>query len=410
MSGEIRVPRLGWSMDEGTFVEWLKKEGDPVAPGDPLFVLEGDKSAQDIEALDAGVLRAIPDGPKPGDLVKVGQLIGRLEPAGAVADRPAVPPAEPAALALAPAIEPVAAPTLEPPPPAPSRSGDGERRDGPSGTSTSSPRARRVARELGVDWTLVPGTGRGGRVRERDVRAVAPAASPTSDSSVPLSATRRTIAERMLTSLRNTAPVTLTTRAVVSNLVLLRNQFQATARSADAVVPSYTDLVVKLVARVLVDHPWLNARREGDRVVLLSDIHIGIAVDTDNGLVVPVIRDVARLGVRQVAARSRELIGKARERALLPEDQRGGTFTVTNLGMYGIDAFTPILNPPETAILGLGAIRRDPVYAEGDRIVPCDRMTLSLTFDHQVVDGGPAARFLQDLGRGLENIAALLVD
>jgi pyruvate dehydrogenase E2 component (dihydrolipoamide acetyltransferase) len=214
----------------------------------------------------------------------------------------------------------------------------------------------------------------------------------------------------MLTSLRNTAPVTLTTRAAASNLVLLRNQFQATARSADAIVPSYTDLVVKLVARVLSDHPWLNARREGDRVVLLSDIHIGIAVDTDNGLVVPVIRDVARLGVRQLAARSRDLIGKARERTLLPDDQRGGTFTVTNLGMYGIDAFTPILNPPETAILGLGAIHRDPVYAEGDRIVPCERMTLSLTFDHQVVDGGPAARFLQDLGRGLENIAALLVD
>jgi pyruvate dehydrogenase E2 component (dihydrolipoamide acetyltransferase) len=393
MSGEVRVPRLGWSMDEGTFVEWLKTEGEPVAAGEPLFVLESEKSAQEIEAIDAGRLRWLPDGPKPGDTVKVGQLIGRLETAGdavdiapVVAPKPSAPLAAPSTVAR-PSPPPVAAP------------------------AASSPRARRVARELGVDWTAVGGTGRGGRVRERDVRAAAPTEpARAADTVVSISATRRTIAERMVASLRATAPVTLTSRAVATNLVALRNQFKATAKSADDPVPGVTDLVIKLVARVLADHPWLNARREGDRTILNADAHIGMAVDTDAGLFVPVIRDVARLSVRQVATRSRALIEKARQRGLTPDDQRGGTFTVTNLGMYGVDAFTPIINAPETAILGLGALRREPVCGEGDRIVPCHVMTLSLTFDHQVVDGGPAARFLRDVCHGLENIAALLVE
>jgi pyruvate dehydrogenase E2 component (dihydrolipoamide acetyltransferase) len=403
MSGEIRVPRLGWSMDEGTFVQWLKRDGETVAPGDPLFVLEGDKSAQDIEAIDAGVLRWLPDGPKPGELVKVGQLIGRLEPAGSVADAsgdgPEMPPAVAEPAAPAPVVRTAQAASQGP-----------VEIGRASETVASSPRARRVARELGVDWKGVRGTGRGGRVRERDVRAAVPATSRAVDTAVPITATRRTIGDRMLASLRTTAPVTLTTRADASNLVRLRNQFKATAATADAIVPDYHDLVIKLLARVLADHPGLNARREGDRIVRLSDVHIGIAVDTDAGLFVPVIRDVTRLSVRQVAAQSRERVRKARERGLSADDQRGGTFTVTNLGMYGIEAFTPIINPPETAILGLGAIRREPVCLADGRVVPGDVMTLSLTFDHCVVDGGPAARFLHDLAHGLENIAALLVE
>jgi pyruvate dehydrogenase E2 component (dihydrolipoamide acetyltransferase) len=225
----------------------------------------------------------------------------------------------------------------------------------------------------------------------------------------PLSPTRRTIAARMLASAQRTAPVTLTTRADASNLVRLRHQFKATDRSGGEDTPSYTDLIIKLVAQVLADHPWLNARREGDAVVLPTEIHIGLAVDTEAGLVVPVIRDIATLGVRQIAACSRGLIARARAGELTPEDQRGGTFTVTNLGMYGVDAFTPLINLPETAILGIGTIRREPSLTDDDRVVPRDVLTLSLTFDHQVVDGAPAARFLQDLSRGLENIGALLV-
>jgi pyruvate dehydrogenase E2 component (dihydrolipoamide acetyltransferase) len=212
----------------------------------------------------------------------------------------------------------------------------------------------------------------------------------------------------MLTSSQQTAAVTLTTRADATNLVSLRHQFKTTH---SAVVPTYTDVVVKLVAVALAQHPVMAGRLEKGTVVLAGrdELHIGMAVDTQAGLLVPVLRNVAALSLPELAAKSQELVELARSGTLQLEDMSGGVFTVTNLGSFGIDAFTPIINMPETAILGLGAIRREAVVLEDDRIVAGDQITLSLTFDHRLADGAPAARFLQTVVQAIENPSAWLL-
>lgn len=208
----------------------------------------------------------------------------------------------------------------------------------------------------------------------------------------------------MVKSLQTTAPVTLTTTVDATNMVNLRRQFKESGRDA----PAFLDIIVKLAALVLREHPNLNARWADDRIELSDEAHVGIAVDTEAGLFVPVLRDAGALGLGRIAELTRDLARRARERKLLPGEMQGGTFTVTNLGAFGVESFTPIINPPECAILGLGRIARQPVM-DGERVVPRDRMTLSLTFDHRVVDGAPAARFLQDLGRRVENPAPWLI-
>jgi pyruvate dehydrogenase E2 component (dihydrolipoamide acetyltransferase) len=203
----------------------------------------------------------------------------------------------------------------------------------------------------------------------------------------------------MLASHRSTAPVTLTTTADATNLVNLRNQFKAVDGDG---VPSYTDFFVKLTASALVKHPLLNARWEREQIVVLPDIHIGIAVDTDAGLFVPVVRDVATLGIRQLSAQTRYLAARARAGQLTANELSGGSFTVTNLGAFDIDAFTPIINYPQCAILGIGRIERRPAVV-GEQIVAREQVTLSLTFDHRIVDGAPASRFLQTLRNLIQN-------
>jgi pyruvate dehydrogenase E2 component (dihydrolipoamide acetyltransferase) len=272
-----------------------------------------------------------------------------------------------------------------------------------------------VARELGVDWTELRGTGRTGRIRECDVQAAfkrhqvtapALAAQPTGRH-IPLSSIRKTIAHRTRASLQTTAAVTLTTEADATNLVNLRGQFQSAAATkpgagAKPLVPTYTDLIVKLTAAALQQHPMLMAQWTDEGLFLPDGIHIGIAVDTEAGLVAPVVREVPALTLRQLAAESRTLIELAHTRRLPADKLSGGTFTVTNLGMYGIDAFTPIIDPPQSSILGIGRIRREPAVVD-DRIVPRERMTLSLTFDHRTIDGAPAARFLNTVRLYVEN-------
>jgi pyruvate dehydrogenase E2 component (dihydrolipoamide acetyltransferase) len=241
------------------------------------------------------------------------------------------------------------------------------------------------------------GSGRNGRVRERDVATVAPAKSQAAS----LTPTRKAIASRMVESRQTTAPVTLTSLVDATNLVNLRGQFKAAG--ADP-VPSYTDFLLKLTAVALQKHTLLASRWTDAGIVPAASIDIGIAVDTDAGLLVPVIRDVPALGLRAVAAQSRTLIERARKGELTSREMTGACFTVTNLGAFGIDAFTPIINPPECAILGVGRIARRPVM-DGDRVVGRELVTLSLTFDHRVVDGAPAARFLQTLAACVQNPA-----
>jgi pyruvate dehydrogenase E2 component (dihydrolipoamide acetyltransferase) len=252
---------------------------------------------------------------------------------------------------------------------------------------------------LNLDVSQVRGSGRNGRVRERDVAALAPPVHPQPTG--PLSATRKAIAARMVASHKTTAPVTLTSSVDATNLVNLRRQFKAAGSEP---VPAYTDFFLALVAVALAKHPLLGAHWTDSGIVPAAQLDIGIAVDTDAGLLVPVVRDVPALGLRELATRSRELIERARRGELTARDMSGGCFTITNLGAFGVDAFTPIINPPECAILGVGRIERRPVM-DGDRVVGRERVTLSLTFDHRVVDGAPAARFLQALAACVENPA-----
>jgi len=372
----ISIPRLGWNMEEGVFVEWLKADGDTVKPGDAVFRLEGEKATDDIETLDAGVLHIPANGPKPGDRLAVGAMIGYLLQAGETA--PESRRAEDVS-PLLPTGEQVAYAPRSP-------------------QMVVTPRARRLAARLGVDTSHVNGSGHNGRVRERDIAAIA---KPRAASELAASH-RRAIAARMMESRQTTAPVTLTSQVDASNLVNLREQFKSVANGS--AVPSYTDFLVKFVAVALQKHPLLASRWTDTGIVPAISIDIGVAVDTEAGLLVPVIRAVPTLGLREVAARSRELVDLARSGKLTSRDMQGGCFTITNLGAFGIDAFTPIINPPECAILGVGRIERRPVM-DGDRVIGRELVTLSLTFDHRIVDGAPAARFLQTLAACIENPA-----
>jgi pyruvate dehydrogenase E2 component (dihydrolipoamide acetyltransferase) len=419
----ITIPRLGWNMEEGVFGGWLKADGDTVRAGDRLFVLESDKSSEEIESFDGGILRIPADGPKAGDKFAVGATIGFLvESVGQAASLPSAGQAG----SLPHGPEPVASPAvrrlarqrgmdlakvngsgpggrieaadLEPP-------ASRERQRPERFRQAISPRARRVARELNVDCATIRGTGTTGRVRESDVRAAAQTnKQATNERLIPHTSIRRAIAARLVESVRQTVPVTLTTSVDATNLVNLRAQFKNA--SGDS-IPSHTDLLVKLSAIALRQHPLLCGQWTDAGIRLPETIHIGIAVDTDAGLIVPVIRDVLALDIRQLAARSRELIERARIGKLSTSDMQGGCFTISNLGNMGIDAFTPIINYPECAVLGVGRIARRPMVV-GDAIVARDQLTLSLTFDHRIVDGAPAARFLQTMAQAIEDPAVRL--
>lgn len=392
MAIAITIPRLGWNMEEGIFAGWLKQDGELVRAGDPLFSLEGDKATQDVESIDPGILRIPPTAPAIGAKVIVGAVIGYLVEAGAASDLDV------------PSLRPDDEAEVRPTPEAPAASVAPER----GNRTRSTPLARRIARDLGIDLTRLAGSGNGGRIRKADVLRAAKADDrPASARSIPISPARRTIAARMVASGTTAAPVTLTTTVDATNLVSLRRQYKE-AGSPARLVPSIADLFAKLTALALRDHPMLNSRWADDRIELSEAIHIGIAVDTEAGLLVAVLRDVERLSLSQIAERSRAVIERIRARRFSLEDISGGTFTITNLGAFGIESFTPIINPPECAILGLGRIARQPVMV-GEQVVARERMALSLTFDHRIVDGAPAARFLQDLAAKVENPSPWLI-
>jgi pyruvate dehydrogenase E2 component (dihydrolipoamide acetyltransferase) len=403
-------------MEEAAFVEWLKKDGDEVKAGEPLFSVETDKAVQEIESLDAGILRLTPSSPKKDDKVRVADVLAYL-----------VAPGEAA---------PTGAPRLEcggstplPPPPRQAATDESAVKPAHSKANVSeesavqrpvSPRAARRALQTGVDLRAVQGTGKGGRIREADVVAALkgktgpapvapspapPVAPPIPGREVPVTTLRRTIADRMHRSKTLTAPVTLTTRVDAGALVRLREEMKAKAKGKN--VPAYGDIILREVAQALLEHPALNARWEDDHIRFPDSVNIGFAVDTEAGLVVPVVRDAPKLALSELAEITRDLAERAKSRRLAPEEMSGGTFTITNLGMAGIDAFTPIVNWPECAVLGIGRITREPV-ADGKKVVIGDRLWLSLTFDHRIVDGAPAARFLEAVRRAVESPTARL--
>ncbi|MFM8984975.1 MAG: dihydrolipoamide acetyltransferase family protein [Planctomycetia bacterium] len=440
MAADVTIPRLGWSMEEGVFAGWLKQPGDEIKPGEPLFLLEGEKAMQEIEAVDGGVLHLAPDAPAAGQTVLVGRLIGRLCAAGET------PVWETAAVPAAPAVAagPDAGPGRESRPsprPIPAAASPTVRRlarqlgidlaavtarlpggrlsvddlqargavaASPADMPRTSPRARRAARQHGVDLATVRGGGATGRVRERDVLAAAAgggvrhgtgaaAHAPPEGVTVPITQTRRTIARQMLRSRQTTVPVTLTAWADATALLAAR----AAGKAADGPeAATLNDMLLKALADTVRAHPVLAARWEETHLVLPGDrIDIGLAVDAPGGLVVPVVRGVATVPLAEVARQTRDLVARARAGKLSAADMQGGVFTLTSLGSYGVEFFTPVINHPEAAILGVGATRLHPVPspAHPTGFVLQHRLPLSLTFDHRVVDGGPAARFLGDL-------------
>ncbi len=442
MAQEIIIPRLGWSMEEGTFVAWLKSDGDFVKRGDALFELEGEKATQEIEAVDEGVLRIPITGPKPGSVHKVGAIIGYLVGANDSIPALANPLQQVNIEVINEADSIVASPSVRQLARKVGIELSTVKGTGPRGRilqedvhqakvifsenaqepvishvskmssqQVASPRARRLASNLGIDWKLLIGSGADGRIRECDVKAASTnlpsdITSAGKAQRIPISKKRRLIAQRLVASRQLTVPVTLTTKADATNLVNLRNQFKST--NGTHPIPSFQDIITKLVAEVLKEHMFLAGRWDEDAIVLPAhhELDIGMAVDTEDGLLVPVIRNVAGLTLRDLAAQSKSLVQQAREGKITAAQMQGGIFTITNLGAFGIDSFTPVINYPEAAILGLGAIRKEPVFLDDGQVVAQLQLALSLTFDHRIVDGAPAARFLQALVSAISNPSA----
>jgi pyruvate dehydrogenase E2 component (dihydrolipoamide acetyltransferase) len=450
MATEVILPKLGQTMEEGIIVEWFKQEGDEVKRGEVLFTVESDKATLESESPARGILRKIlvPAGTTVPVLTTVAIItrtadedISRLQPAGAEVTDSA---AQPETLELVPP-QPIAvqhkAERVFASPRARMRArelgielsliagtGPGGRiveRDVLAYVESqpkATPMARKVAADLGVDLAAVTGTGVGGKITHEDVerarkaRAPAPARVPAPAlkvppveiaSTVPLSGLRGIIAERMAASVHTTARVTLVTEADATTFVEARTKLKDEVTEEWGFAPGYSDLLAMMVARALREFPYINARLNGDVIERLTHINLGMAVDTERGLLVPVLRDADTMGLREFGTRFRELVGRAREGKSLLDELTGGTFTITNLGMYDIDAFTPVINLPELAILGVGRIQPKPVVRDGEVVVR-QMMTLSFAFDHRLVDGAPAARFLQRIKRLVENPYLLL--
>jgi pyruvate dehydrogenase E2 component (dihydrolipoamide acetyltransferase) len=438
MATDVLVPPLGQTVDTVTLVAWYKREGETVKQGEPLFAVETDKATLDVEAPATGTLQQVTA--RPGEPVQVLSAIARIAGADEVPESAPAPsrprpaghdapssPEQPAGQARGGAsragrifISPrarrlaearaVPLEALQPTGP------EGaiierdvraylDRQAAPGQPAPAiTPVARRMAEEAGLEWRGMAGTGPAGRITRDDVAGALAAADETAgptgavhpiDSQneaaevIPMRGVRAVIAGRMLHSATHTAAVTLTAEADVTRLVELRGEFER-----DGLSVSYSDLFLYILAHALREHPQLNASLDAGAVKLWRRIHIGLAVDTGRGLLVPVVRDVDQKGLLRLARETRELVERARAGRCAPDELTGGTFTLTNLGMFGIDVFTPIINSPECAILGVGRIKIQPALADG-QWVPRHMAWLSLTFDHRLVDGAPAARFLQ---------------
>ena len=390
MSIEITIPSWTESeAEEGFIANWFVRDGATVRAGEVLGELMVEKATIEISAPQDGTIQNI--RLQRGDVVKPGMVVAELVPIGeaaaATTDSSTASVAASASSASATATAPAEA-----------------------GFIPASPMARRLARELGVDLTRVT-PAHGQRITEDDVRRAAAATtvggsvatmSPTAAVAPPLEAgealtgRRKVIAERMLKSMQTSAQLTLTTEVGADELVAARERAQASLGL------TYTDLLAWIVVQALKQHPAMNATLDGDRLRVHDAIHLGVAVAVPDGLLVPVVRDAGSLTLEQLAARSRELTERARANASTPAELSGSTFSLTTLGFYEIDAFTPILNTPEVGILGIGGIHEAVVPREG-KIVIGQVMTLSLTFDHRAVDGAPAAAFLQTVKHLVES-------
>ena len=411
MATEVKLPRLGQGMESGTIVRWLKAEGDSVKKREPLYELDTDKVTQEVESdLDGILLKIVV---QEGE-VEVGSTIAMIEngdSAAAVADAPATAEAAEPSAGEAPGT----AAATEPPPAETAAPAAGAAKTA-GGRIKASPLARRIARERGVDLAALAGTGPDGRIVADDVENApvggaaqstgAPALPPEGDVEiVTMTGTRKTIARRLTEAW--TAPVfQLGVSIDMTEALHLREQMIERLGEGD-VKPTVSDLLTRFVGVALVRHRAVNATFSGDEIHRHASAHIGLAVAAPNGLVVPVIRNVDRSSVQEIARARAELVGRAREGKLTREDMDGGTFTISNLGMFGVEQFVAVLNPPQVAILAVGAVKPTPIVVEGEVDV-APMMYVTLTCDHRAIDGADGAEFLRTLVSIVEQPALAL--
>jgi pyruvate dehydrogenase E2 component (dihydrolipoamide acetyltransferase) len=438
---DVIMPRLSDTMEEGELTRWMKKVGDPVRKGDVLAEIETDKATMDLEAFDDGILEQllVPDG----TLVPIGQRVAVIGDGSHIGTgaAPAAPAPAPAAGAEAPAASvarTAAAPTAAAPAevartaaaptiPAPAAAPVGQP-EVPGTKLRTSPLARKTAREHHIDLSQVAGSGPQGRITRADVEAAiaaaetAPAAPAPAEAapsakaaapavgagteSIPISKIRKVTARR-LTESQAVPHFFLTSVVDVERLVALRAEVNASLAGLGAKV-SLNDLFVRACAVVLRQHPGVNASWGGDSILRYERINVGVAVATDDGLLVPVVADADRKSLGTIAAETVELARLARIGGLTLAQMSGGTFTISNLGMFGIDQFTAVLNPPEAAILAVGAATDVPVIRDGV-LVAVPKVKMTLTVDHRVLDGATAAAFLRDLTRLLEEPLRIMI-
>ena len=388
MAVEVVMPKFGLTMTEGTIQQWFKSEGDAIKTGEALFEVETEKVLYEVEASADGTVAKL--------LYAVEAVVGVGLPVAIIAEAGE----EVAEVAARYADAPAAAPAAAPPEPAPvATSAPSPAPQEKRGRVPVTPAARKLAKEHSIDLSGVAGTGPRGRITREDVQKTidsggqaapppAPTATPAAAEDIPLRGMRKVIAERMHQSLQGSAQLTISTEADVTQLSdrrqEVRQEFNVT----------YTDFIVQACAHALRQHPRMNASLEGNIIHVHNDIHVGLAVALDEGLIVPVVRDADKKSLKDIAAEAKTLAEKARASQLKLEEVSGGTFTVSNLGMYGVDAFTPIINAPQSGILGVGRIVEKPVIYRGE-VTRRSMMVLSLTFDHRVIDGAPAGAFLQ---------------
>jgi pyruvate dehydrogenase E2 component (dihydrolipoamide acetyltransferase) len=397
VASEVILPRLGQGMEAGTIVRWLKSEGDPVERGEPLFELDTDKVTQEVEAEASGVLLKIvvPEGEVP-----VGTAIAYVGEAGE--DVPEGTGTQPQQEEAPPEQVPVPAERAEAPAPEPATVAAA----GNGGRIKASPLARRIACERGIDLAALSGTGPEGRIVAEDVERAAVAPAKAAPAAAPAVAG----AERVeLTSLRKTIARRLTEAWTVPAFQISMSADMTKSQELRALLverypderPTVTDVLTKVCAIALMRHRGVNATFAGDAIELHPAANVGLAVATDRGLVVPVITGAESRTVAEIAAARADLVGRSRDGKLTAEDLEGGTFTISNLGMYGVEQFIAVLNPPQAAILAVGAIEDRPVARDG-AVVVRPMMTMTLTCDHRTIDGATAADFLRTVKDFLE--------
>ena len=457
MATKVTMEALSPTMEEGRLVKWNKNEGDPVATGDVLAEVETDKAVMELVARGDGVLRKRlaneGDASPVGTLLAVigtadeniDSIIGGAAPAAASTPASAAAPAKPApenaapessdqsqtektapsqpkaaapATSAAPPAPRPAAPRPAAPPPPPK--GNGARPGGtaaPGGRQRTSPLARRLASEKGIQLGGIQGSGPGGRIVKRDIEnakatggagrsAAAERLATEGDfKDVPLTQIRKTIARRLSESNGPVPTFFLTAEFDVTRAAELRTQL---TEMGDQYKVSFNDIVIKAVALALSEHPEVNAHWLGDKIRHFNRIHVAMAVAVEDGLITPVLFDADRLSLWDISAKARDLAKRARERKLTPEEYTGATFTVSNLGMFGIDQFTAIINPPEAGILAVGGSEEKPVVIDGSLEIR-QRMRVTMSCDHRVIDGATGAKFLQTLKRYIENPLSLII-